>query len=62
MTKEEKVMFLMRLAVDTHSAFRAAQIASPRSNSISRDPMNEIEEIYVKYEEFLDKKLESGSW
>lgn len=61
MTKEEKVMFLMRLAVETHSAYRAAQISSPRAHTSSHDYMSAIEAIYDRYEEFLDKKLESVS-
>jgi hypothetical protein len=57
MTHEEKVMFLMRLAVDTHNAYRSGQIASSRGPTITRDPISAIEDIYEKYEAFLDKKL-----
>ncbi|WP_312773060.1 hypothetical protein [Atlantibacter hermannii] len=57
MTHEEKVMFLMRLAVDTHNSYRAGQMASPRAPVITRDPMSAIEDIYVKFEAFLDEKL-----
>lgn len=59
MKHEEKVMFLMRLAVDTHNAYRSGQIASSRGSVLSRDPMSAIEDIYEKYEAFLDKKLTS---
>ena len=57
MTKEEKVIFLMRLAVDTHSAYRSAQIASGKALHADHDPIEAIERIYGKYEELLDKKL-----
>lgn len=60
MTHEEKVMFLMRLAVDTHNAYRSGQIASSRNPSITRDPISAIEDIYEKYEAFLDEKLTTG--
>ena len=54
----------MRLAVDTHNAYRSGQIASSRGPTITRDPISAIEDIYEKYEAFLDKKLagESGKW
>ncbi|WP_213180890.1 hypothetical protein [Citrobacter freundii] len=57
MTKEEKVMFLMRLAVETHSAYRSGQIAAGKPSNPSHDPIETIEKIYEKYEELLDKKL-----
>lgn len=57
MTKEEKVIFLMRLAVDTHSAYRSAQIASGKGMNADHDPIEAIEKIYNKYEALLDKKL-----
>ncbi|EKS7783144.1 MULTISPECIES: hypothetical protein [Edwardsiella] len=59
MTHEEKVMFLMRLAVDTHNAYRSGQLASPRGPVIARDPIQTIQKLYDKYEEFLDEKLNS---
>ncbi|HAO0323836.1 TPA: hypothetical protein IGZ64_003696 [Escherichia coli] len=57
MTKEEKVMFLMRLAVETHSAYRSAQIAAGKSPNKDPDPVEAIEMIYDRYEQLLDKKL-----
>lgn len=57
MTKEEKVLFLMRLAVDTHSAYRSGQIAAGKVPNPDHDPIEAIERIYNKYEELLDKKL-----
>ncbi|CDG47650.1 hypothetical protein SCTVLC_0906 [Serratia symbiotica SCt-VLC] len=57
MTHEDNVMFLMRLSVDTHNEYRAAQISSSRSLSIQRDPIGSIEDIYEKYESLLSKKL-----
>ncbi|WJN66848.1 hypothetical protein CFHODIGL_00033 [Edwardsiella phage EPP-1] len=59
MTHEEKVMFLMRLAVDTHNSYRSSQLASSRGPVTARDPMLTIQKIYDKYEEFLDEKLNS---
>ncbi len=55
MTKEEKVIYLMRLAVDTHSAYRSAQIASGKGMNTDHDPIEAIEKIYNKYEALLDK-------
>lgn len=56
MTKEEKVMFLMRLAVETHSAYRSGHIASGKKLT-DHNPIETIEKIYDKYEELLVKKL-----
>ncbi len=62
MTKEEKVMFLMRLSVETHTAYQASAMSSPRGYSTSKNPMEDIDKLYEKFETFLDKKLagESG--
>lgn len=57
MTKEEKVMFLMRLAVDTHNAFRSGQLAAGKGGGFVQDPIDSIERIYEKYEALLDKKI-----
>ncbi|WEE18640.1 hypothetical protein [Citrobacter koseri] len=57
MTKEEKVMFLMRLAVETHNAYRSGQLAAGKSGNFVQDPIDAIERIYEKYEVLLDKKL-----
>jgi len=57
MTKEEKVLFLMRLAVETHNAYRSGQLAAGKSGSFVEDPIASIERIYGKYEVLLDKKL-----
>ncbi|EMK2624110.1 hypothetical protein V8R35_001609 [Klebsiella michiganensis] len=56
MNKEEKVMFLMRLAVETHNSYRSGQIAAGKQPT-DHDPIETIEMIYDKYEELLDKKL-----
>ncbi len=56
MTKEEKVMFLMRLAVETHNAYRSGHLASGKKLT-DHNPIETIEKIYDKYEELLDKKL-----
>ncbi len=57
MTKEEKVMYLMRLAVETHNSYCSGQIASGKANNFAHEPIEAIERIYEKYEELLDKKL-----
>ncbi|HDX8968512.1 TPA: hypothetical protein RQO16_005612 [Klebsiella oxytoca] len=57
MNKEEKVMFLMRLAVETHNSFRSGQIASGKASNFVHEPIEAIERIYEKYKELLDKKL-----
>lgn len=57
MTKEEKVMFLMRLAVETHNANKIRRASSSRGPSIGLEPMSEIENLYKKYEEFLVEKI-----
>ncbi|GDX04069.1 hypothetical protein RHD99_10800 [Buttiauxella selenatireducens] len=57
MTKEEKVMFLMRLAVDTHNAYRSAQITTSQAFTAASNPMKLIGEFYSRYEEFFDEKI-----
>ena len=57
MTQEEKVMFLMRLAVETFNAHCQVPISLSRSISLSTEQMGEIDVIYDKFEAFLDKKL-----
>ncbi|HDX8708778.1 TPA: hypothetical protein RQO21_001165 [Klebsiella michiganensis] len=57
MTKEEKVMFLLRLSVETHNSYRAGQLASGKRAVFTQEPMDAIENIYEKLEELLDKKL-----
>ncbi|HGW8422957.1 TPA: hypothetical protein ACNROG_000955 [Citrobacter koseri] len=42
MTKEEKVMFLMRLAVETHNAYRSGQLAAGKSGSFVQDRINAV--------------------
>ena len=60
MTKEDEVMFLMRLAVETHNANIIRRASSPRGPSIATSPMSEIETLYKNYEEFLREKLIIG--
>ena len=60
MTNEEKVMFLMRLAVETHNANKIRRASSPRGPSIAIEPMSEIEALYNNYEAFLKEKLIIG--
>ena len=60
MTNEEKVMFLMRLAVETHNANKIRRASSPRGPSIAIEPMSEIEALYKNYEAFLKEKLIIG--
>ncbi|TNV22034.1 hypothetical protein FH968_03900 [Buttiauxella sp. B2] len=57
MTKEEKVMFLMRLAVETHNAYRSAQITTSQAFTVATNPTKMIDEFYSRYEEFFDEKL-----
>ncbi|MEJ9962461.1 hypothetical protein [Escherichia albertii] len=57
MTKEEKVMFLMRLAVETYNAHYQEQLLLSRSISLATEPAGEIDAIYNTFEAFLDKKL-----
>ncbi|HCM6827891.1 TPA: hypothetical protein N3073_004858 [Klebsiella quasipneumoniae subsp. quasipneumoniae] len=57
MTKEDEVMFLMRLAVETHNANVIRRASSPKGPSIAISPMSEIEALYKNYEEFLREKL-----
>ncbi|MEZ3980088.1 hypothetical protein QQX85_03590 [Klebsiella variicola] len=60
MTKEDEVMFLMRLAVETHNANVIRRASSPKGPSIAISPMSEIEALYKNYEEFLREKLIIG--
>jgi hypothetical protein len=62
MEKEEKVLYLTRLAVDTYNSYRSAQISSGRNLSDPHDPVEEIEKIYAKFEVFLDQKLSEDEW
>lgn len=57
MSNEEKVKFLMRLAVETHNARVTGRLSSPRQALISQEPISEIEGIYHKYEELFDKLI-----
>jgi hypothetical protein len=60
--KEEKVLYLTRLAVDTYNSHRSAQISSGRNLSDQHDPVEEIEKLYVKFEVFLNQKLAEDEW
>ncbi|WP_227666384.1 hypothetical protein, partial [Klebsiella quasipneumoniae] len=60
MTKEDEVMFLMRLAVETHNANIIRRASNSRGPSIAISPMSEIETLYKNYEEFLREKLITG--
>ena len=57
MTKEEKSMRLLELAVNTHTAYRTAALASSKPYSKSPNPGEEIEALFDKFEALFDKKL-----
>lgn len=60
MTKEDEVMFLMRLAVETHNANIIRRASNSRGPSIAISPMSEIETLYKNYEEFLRENSSPG--
>ncbi|HBW4577287.1 hypothetical protein LQF95_24645 [Klebsiella quasipneumoniae] len=57
MTKEEKVMSILKLAVETHTAYQTAAMTSAKGFTRSEDPMSDIEKMYDKFEALFDKKL-----
>ncbi|MBW9415805.1 hypothetical protein [Enterobacter roggenkampii] len=57
MTKEEKVMHLLTIAVQTHTAYQTAAMTSSRGYSKSEDPMGDIEKLYDKLEDLFEKKI-----
>jgi len=57
MTKEEKVMHLLQIAVQTHTAYQTAAMTSSRGYSKSEDPMGDIEKLFDKLEELFEKKV-----
>ncbi|AIF60160.1 hypothetical protein ROU17_004584 [Escherichia coli] len=57
MTQEEKVMFLMRLAVETFNAHCQVPLSLSHAISLATEQMGEIDAIYNTFEAFLDKKL-----
>lgn len=61
MSHEEKVMFLLKLAVDTANA---RYIAASQPNKMMQGTFNfdeSIEVFYKKFESLLDKKLQSST-
>lgn len=57
MTREEKILYLFQLSVQTHTAYQTAAMASDRNYTTSEDPISDIEKLYDKLEVLLDKKF-----
>lgn len=57
MTREEKILYLFQLSVQTHTAYQAAAMTSDKSYSTSEDPLSDISKLYDRFEELLDKKF-----
>ncbi|MEI9881317.1 hypothetical protein [Atlantibacter hermannii] len=57
MTKEEKILYLFKLSVQTHTAYQTAAMTSEKNFSMSEKPMDDINKLYEKFETLLDKKF-----
>ncbi|EKN4004232.1 hypothetical protein ACRXAU_001650 [Yersinia enterocolitica] len=57
MTQEEKVLFLMKLSVETATAFRT----SPKITVSSHDFFESVDGYYEKFEAILNEKLDEIS-
>lgn len=57
MTKEEKVMGLLKIAVQTHTAYQTAAMTSSKGYTRSQNPMGDIEQLFDKFEELFNKKI-----
>ena len=57
MTKEEKILYLFQLSVQTHTAYQTAAMTSDKNYSTSENPMDDISKLYEKFEALLDKKF-----
>ena len=57
MTKEEKILYLFELSVNTHTAYQAAAMVANEKFTTSEKPMEDISKLYDKFEELLDKKF-----
>lgn len=61
MTRDEKVLFLFKLSVETATAFRSAALQSPKPVHTSSDFEGTIESLYKKFEFMLEEKLKGES-
>lgn len=57
MTKEEKILYLFKLSVDTHTEYQIAAMTSDKNYKTSEDPLSDIGKLYDRFEVLLDKKF-----